>query len=289
MRGGSRFWVAALIALGAAGASSAACGHHAGGTGGQTTTSSGAGGDQATPDEADAANAGGDSSSSLGQLLSVADAIFSFDPTIDPTKSAAQNAAAIQANATAALAGCGTVTLNGTTITVSFGSPPGCKLESGVAVSGTVIVGVSTAGSTVTLSLTLQNLVAGGKSIAGTASFATTNGTTFALTANLTSGTATDTVSLTVTGSTSAFTIDGTSTAIQGTSTTSYTFKGVVWQPGQCYPQAGSIQVVKGKTSITLTFSSSTPATGQITVTAGKRSYPQKLPAYGTCPGDGGA
>jgi hypothetical protein len=224
----------------------------------------------------------------LGQLLSVADSMFSFDPTIDPTKSASANAASIAAKITAALGGCGTVKVSGATVTASFGAPPGCTLMSGVTVSGTVIAAVTTSGGTVTIALTLESLIAGGKALSGTASFATSNGTSFAVTTNLVSGTTTQTASLTVTGSSTAFVINGTASSIEGGVTTMFTFKSVVWQPGQCYPQAGSLEVAKGATTLTMTFSASTPSTGEVEVTAGKRSYPLTLPAYGSCGGDGG-
>jgi hypothetical protein len=42
--------------------------------------------------------------------------------------------------------------------------------------------------------------------------------------------------------------------------------------------------IKSGLLSETVTFSSSTPSTGQVMVTIGKKTSTATLPAYGTCP-----
>jgi hypothetical protein len=223
------------------------------------------------------------------QLITLADNLFDFDPTINPANTADQNASAIGADAQASLGGCGAVKVSGADVTVSFGAPPGCTLPDGTVVSGTVAVAVTQSGAITTVALTLDSVVVNDKSISGTASFATSNGSMFTVKANLTSGTQTDVADLTVTGATDSFTVSGTGTVTQSGSTTEITFNDMVVTKGECYATGGSMSITKGAITETITFSATTPDTGEVAITVGKRTTEMTLPAYGSCPSGGSA
>jgi hypothetical protein len=237
--------------------------------------------------EATVFNNGG-SSVTLNQQVSVlADELFDFDPTINPAGTADQNAAAIGANVMASLGTCGSVKVTGADVTVGFGAPPGCTLPDGTVISGTVDVAVTDAGGTATIALTLDDVVVNGASMAGTASFSTTNGTMFTVTTNLMSGTKTDVASLTITAGKSSFSVTGTATDTEAGVTTKLVLTGLTVTYGECYATAGTVEVTEGAISESYTFNAETPETGQVTLTIGKRSSTKTLPAYGSCPSAG--
>ena len=240
--------------------------------------------DALTPDERDVFDRGHESHQGVQQALALSDSLFQFDPTLDATKTAAENAAAIQAQATFELNGCGSVTLGGSTVTVSFGAAPGCTLRNGVQASGSASLSVTKATTTTTVALTFTNLVVNGTDLGGTASFGTTNGSTFTVTANLTSKGNSVTANLTITGAPGSTTIDGTASSVQAGKTSSLTFTQVVWSQGDCYPKAGSLKVTRGLVNQTITFLATTPATGSATLTWGRTTSTVQLPAYGNCP-----
>jgi hypothetical protein len=70
----------------------------AGGGGGDTDGGSDGGADQLDVDEQDTSTGGGDSANALVQLTVLADSLFDFDPTIDTTRTAAENAQGIEQN-----------------------------------------------------------------------------------------------------------------------------------------------------------------------------------------------
>jgi hypothetical protein len=267
----------------------AACGRaETGGAGGGSGGGSGNadGGDTLDADERGLYDHGSDTSVSSQTSLQLADSLFEFDPTIDPTKTAAQNAAAIQTQAKLQLGTCGTVSLSGTTVTVAFGAAPGCTLVNGTVASGSATLAVSASGSTTTIAMTFTSLVVNGKDLNGNLSFATTTGTTFAVTGSLTSSMNTATFDLTVTGTATAMTIDGTSSAMKSgaTASTTLTFTAVKLIHKDCYPSSGSIKLSKGLLNETLTFLSTTPTTGQAQLKVGLKTSTVTLPAYGKCP-----
>jgi hypothetical protein len=247
------------------------------------------GGDSFTAEERGAYDRGSDSHLTAQHLLGLADSLFSFDPTLDPSKTAEQNAAAIQAQATSQLAGCGKVTLNGTTVVVDFGAPPGCTLASGTKASGSISLAVTAAGASLTVTATFTTLVVNGKDLSGTATFATTNGTAFTVTLSLTSAGTTHASNLTVAGAGGSMTVDGTVSAKTGDVTLTLTFTKVVWVAGQCYPSSGTLRVSSGVLTETITFGAATPTTGQVQVTILKKTVTAQLPAYGSCPPKKGA
>ena len=138
--------------------------------------------------------------------------------------------------------------------------------------------------SSVSVGLTFASLVVNGADLGGTATFTTSNGTTFNITTNLTSKGNTLTANLTVTGTTTKMTIDGTVTSKNVDQTTALTFTSVIWPRGACYPNGGTAKLVKGAISETMTFDAMTPSTGKVKVMLGRITTTETLPAYGTCP-----
>lgn len=240
-----------------------------------------------TSDQNEAFSTGGSSLSVNQEMAVLANSLFDFDPTIDAGATPQANASAIGANIKSALDGCGTVSVSGASVTVAFGAPPGCTLSGGVSISGTVSVAVSQSSGTTTIALSLTSVVVDGKSLAGTASFATSSGSTFDVTTNLTSGTTTDTAQLTITGASGSFTVSGTAHEMQTGGTSTIVFDDVVVVNGECYATSGSMQITKGIVSETITFDAQTPTTGIASVTVGKHTVTQALPAYGSCPSGG--
>ncbi len=244
----------------------------------------GRGGDLLDSDEQDAFDRGGDSHLASQAALGLSDDLFQFDPTIDAAKTALENAASVRTNAMTQLNGCGSVTINMATVTISFGAAPGCTMKSGAQASGTVAIGITKTGSTTTLMVTFTQVVVNGTDLAGTASFSTTTGSAFATTFNLTSKGATVSGTVMVTGSVGSMSFDGTVMQTKGGTTTAATFTGVVWKKGDCYPSAGTVKISLGIINETVTFSATTPTTGEVQVKLGAKTSTVKLPAYGKCP-----
>lgn len=240
--------------------------------------------DELTGEERDAFERGTSSHMVVQQALDVSDTMFDFDPTLDVTRTAAENAGLIQAHATSQLGGCGTVSLNNAAVTVAFGQSPGCTLPSGKVVTGSISLGVSKQNATLSVMVTFSSLAVDGKDLTGTLAFSTTNNTTFDLVANLSSGSTTMNAKLTVVGATGSITADGTVTSTRSAGTTTLTFTQVYWKKGDCYPSDGSVKVAKGQVTQTYSFTSSTPTTGMVDLSLGRKSVQVALPAYGSCP-----
>jgi hypothetical protein len=149
------------------------------------------------------------------------------------------------------------------------------------------VADVTSAGGATTVSLTLTSVVVNGQALGGTASFETSNGSTFTVVADITSGSTTYDANLTVTGSKASLTISGTAKETTAAGPEIVTFDDVVVTPGQCYASAGSMTVVEGKLTETVTFEASTPATGAAELTLGKHTSQITLPSYGKCPSAG--
>jgi hypothetical protein len=240
--------------------------------------------DALTADELDSIRESGASTSSAHQTVVIADSLFDFDPTINPAATAEANATAVRDRVQSQLNGCGSVMLTGATVTVSFGAAPGCTLVNGVQASGSVSAAVTKVGATTTIALSFSSLVVNGKSLDGTASFATTTGSSFAVTAMLASGPDSLTANVTVTGASGSFTMSGTASGSRGGSNTAATFSNVTYRSGDCYPNGGAMTIMRGPVSLVVTFSGATATTGAVTVTQGRRSSTATLPAYGNCP-----
>ncbi len=222
---------------------------------------------------------GTSASTDLTLSLAVADSLFDFDPTLDPSMSAEANAALVAAFTEAGLAGCGTVMVTGASVRVDFGA--GCTLVTGVSASGAVTVALTKSGGTLTAALTFEMLVVDGRSLEGSATLSTTDGSSFTVSAML-SGTVQ--ANLMVVGTAGAMTIDGTATLTRAGTTTMLTFTSVVWRAGDCYPSSGTLTVGSGRLAQTITFTSASAASGSVTITQGRASREATLPAYGSCP-----
>jgi len=244
-----------------------------------------------TTDEQKTYDGGAPGANVIVSLAGAAEAMFNFDPTIIPSQSDTQNANFVASYVLTELgasadagAKCGSVTLNGTTVTASFGPAPGCTLPNGTTISGTIAVGISKSGSTITIAMTMTSaIVNNGPAMDGTVQLATTDGTTFTLSGNFTSGSTTySSTGLTFTGSPGVITIDG-NFSVGGDTSTTYTFTTLTWKVGDCYPNGGSLAIKSGLITMTVAFDSTTPTTGNVLVTIGKKSVTEKLPVYGTC------
>jgi hypothetical protein len=226
------------------------------------------------PEETSALRSGNDANQTQQQTLALADELFDFDPTLDPTRTALENAEAVSTRARAQLP-CAMVSLSGTTLTVNAATA--CTTPNGVTFSGSFTAAISKTGSSLTVTLTFTSVVIGSTTVDGTTTLVTSNGSTFQVTYALTKAGTAVSGTLTAVGAPGQITVDG--TLVSGSNTVTMT--GVLWKKGACYPSAGSISVTQGRVVTTYTFSSSTPSTGTVTTGRGRTA---QLPAYGSCP-----
>lgn len=243
----------------------------------------GAAQDLPTADEQDTASRGTKGVNASQQLLVLADSFFAFDPTLDVAKTAEENATAIQARTTSS---CASVSVSGATVTVSM-PPPGCIPSSRLTAQGTFNLTVQRTPSPASLSVMLgmTEAVVNGTSYAGTVDFVTSNATTFTVASDFTAADITYQSNLTVTGGPDMMTVDGTLSQGTGTTLTSYTFTGLTYHAGDCYPSGGTVAVKKGVITTTMTFTAQTARFGEVTVTSGRKTWTAMLPAYGeSCP-----
>lgn len=222
--------------------------------------------------------------SATTDMLATADSFFDFDPVLDPAKTAEANAQAVSATISTKAGACVTAMVSGATVTANFGAPPGCTLSNGLTLSGSVSLAVTKASGALTVAMTFTSFTVDGTSLTGTASFLTSNGSTFQVTANLVAGGNTVTANVSVTGQPAAFLLDGTTSITEGGKVTKLDFAKVSAAAGQCYAKGGAMTVTKGSLVSTVTFDAQTPSTGKVKVTQGRRSYTATLPAYGKCP-----
>jgi len=232
----------------------------------------------------------------LLELAEVADSFFQFDPTLDPTQTDSQNASLIADHVTQNLGAsgdggalCGSVSVSGTTVTADFGSLPGCTLANGAVISGTIAVTVTKTGSSLAVAFQFTNATVNGTALGGSATFTTSDGSSFTLNANVTWGTSSfGANAFTVSGASGSITLNGTITN-GGDAQSSLTFASVVWKLGDCYPDAGTLTIDKGIVTETMTFDAQSATSGQVVVTIGKKSVNTLLPTYGKCgKGDAG-
>jgi hypothetical protein len=237
-----------------------------------------------SPEEAAAFDRSGRHTSTAQAIGELADGLFSFDPTIDVHADSRTNAMNIKSNLLTELAGCGTVTLNGSALSVDFGQ--GCRLKH-ITVSGALTASVSApAMGTVQVLLGFAQFTVDGRSLNGMASFSTTTGTGFAVTMSLmiNNDDVNTTSSFTINGANGSFTMNGPMTVSAGGSTTLLQLNNVAYQAGDCYPSGGSLTVTSGLITETITFTSASASSGVVTVMYARRSGTKTLPAYGSCP-----
>ncbi len=225
---------------------------------------------------------GASSSVEVLEALAVSDALFAFDPTLDPRMSAEANAMAIAAHVEAGMDGCASAEVTGTSVTVSFAS--GCVLRTGLTAAGSVSVVVGRTGANLDVDVTFDALALGSHALDGTASFRTTDGSTLDVVLLLTGASGSVSTDLTVVGTSGAMEIDGTATVTREGTTTTLAFGSIVWALGDCYPSSGSMTVSSGRVSQSVAFTSATPSTGTVSITQGRTTRDATLPSYGTCP-----
>lgn len=225
-------------------------------------------------EEASALRGGHDANQAQQQSLALADELFDFDPTLDPTKTAQQNADAVYTRATTQLP-CAMVMQSGTTLTVTASTP--CTSPNGVTFSGSFTAAIVKSGNELTVTLSWSNVVIGDTTLNGTTTLVTSNGSTFQVTYALMKNGASVSGTITAVGAPGQITVDGT----LANGTTNATMTGVLWKKGDCYPSAGSITVTQGRVTTTYTFSSATASTGTVSTGRGRTA---QLPAYGSCP-----
>jgi hypothetical protein len=264
----------------------------------------GGAGPDISPDDVDlpgeAANAAdrGSSTTAATQAKATTELFVHEDPTLDTAKTAAQNAQAVADQVKASVSACASAAVTHTSgdvaVAVSFGSD--CSIQ-GVTFSGDVSASVSTAGGGVTVAFTFTNLVVNGNTLNGTASEATKDGTTFTSNIALTVGAAKVTYkgALKLDAGLTSVTIDGTGTYQNGSGPSSaFTSTGVHHVFSACYADAGTLTFTQPTTTKTgktvnlqnsVTFSSTTPSTGQASVKIGSAAATTvTLPPYGSCP-----
>jgi hypothetical protein len=313
MKTASRTFLSTLFLLGLAACSSSANDSPAGAApdaaGADGALASDDAGPDADPDDIDIPVATSDTATrgtaptSISDTKSVRELFVQEDPTIDPTKTAAQNADAIVAQLQSVLGGDGggcagaqiTHATGSVVVSVSFGA--GCTVPSlGLTVAGSASASVSVAAGTATIAFTFTNLAVNGRTINGTASESTNNGTTYASQINVTDGAQDITFDGTEVpdSSNQGMTLSGTGTYQDGSAAAlDFTAAGVHLTFGACYADAGTLsfqQTVRNKRDAavsvteTITFESTTPTTGQAEVTVEGQTSTTTLPAYGSCP-----
>jgi hypothetical protein len=255
------------------------------------------GNDSGDPIDTDAEVAATAQHGSIGGMIGSAKGVSSLfvaeDPTLDPSKSAGQNAGAIAAQLMNAVGSCGGVMyITGQVmVSVNFGS--GCSLSPLGTLSGSVTATVSTLNG-VTVLLTFTNLTVDGQTLNGTLSLATADGTTFTYRANLNDGSLKVRFdgTLALDGA-DGVTADGTGSIDTGATPIDLTLTGVHHKFGGCYADAGTISESKTVRSLkgnmvmvteSIAFNAQTPATGMATITVGSVSKTTTLQSYGNCP-----
>lgn len=235
----------------------------------------------------------GSISGMIGSAKGISSLFVAEDPTLDPSKSAGQNAGAIAARLMSSTGGCGSVmyVTGQVMVTVNFGA--GCSLSPLGTLSGSVSAKVTSMNG-VTVLLTFSNLTVDGQTLNGTLSLATSDGTTFTYRANLNDGSVKalfdGTLALDGAGGVTAA---GTGSIDTGATPIDLTITGVHHELGGCYADAGTITESKTVRSLkgnmvtiseSIAFSTQTPATGMATITVGTVSKTTTLPSYGNCP-----
>lgn len=245
----------------------------------------------------------GTSTTSLTNTKAVTELFVQEDPTINPTETAGQNADAIAAQLAEKLGGdgggCAAAQISHTsgaiTVAVSFGTA--CSVPSlGLTISGSASAEVSKLAGNITIAFTFANLDVNGLTINGTASESTSDGTTYASHVDLMESThhVVFTGTAALDANDAGVTLNGSGTYQDGvapqmtfqTTNVHHTF-------GACYADAGTLAFQKSVTTKrdaqvseteTITFSSTTPSTGQAEISIGGTMSVQTLPAYGGCP-----
>lgn len=178
---------------------------------------------------------------------------------------------------------CADVASSAGMVSVDFGA--GCDVN-GHTVSGAFTVGLTRTDGEAAFTLTLSDLSSGGRAVDGTvhasggagtlsadATLTVSEGT--ALTEHLFAGTAVPDAA--------GVTLDGTAHRDDGALARDLAFTGLYVAYGDCYPSAGQVAVdATGQPTTTITFSTATPTTGEVSVQVGR--LPAQTVTLPACP-----
>jgi hypothetical protein len=270
-----------------------------------TLAACGTSGTTDTVDPTSEAPVGGHTAASATTATSakgVSELFVQEDPTLDVTASAAQNAQDVQTQVQGKLStSCpgASVQLDAATatVTVDFGSS--CTLPNLGAVSGSVSAAISKPGARqVQVAFTFSALQVNGLDVAGTLTASTSDDASFTVNSNLTGNADTlvlNGATFTLDSGGGGATLSGSATLTTATMPTPETlkFNAVHHTFGACYADSGSIAITKTATTRgghsigvteTVTFSSTTPTTGQAELSVGSAApIPITLPTHGAC------
>jgi hypothetical protein len=241
----------------------------------------------------------GSAPDSLSTSKALSSLFVKEDPTLNLSLTAAQNADAVAAQLATSvmISTCANASITHTTgtlgVMLSFGT--GCTLPNIGSISGAANATIAKVAGTITVALTLTNITVNGVTVNGTVALSTSDATTFSFVMHL--STSAQQVSFNGTAVLDAdgkgVTLDGTGTSTKAGLSLSFTMAGVHHELSACYADAGTMTVTKptrNKRDMTLTleetitFSSTTPTTGMVTVTILGVSTPATLPTTATCP-----
>lgn len=181
---------------------------------------------------------------------------------------------------------CLQIELLGTTLTLDFGT--GCTLH-GTTYSGEVMVQAASQNSTLGFDLTLTSFSNSQATYDGTASFDAGPGQT-ATTLDLMISQAGQSKQLDYVGQSSADaqgqSYTGSGSIDEGGVVRGFDAQGLHHSVADCYPDAGTLVLSSaGTPDITVTFSATTPTTGEVSVQVGRLpAQTYALPSYGQCP-----
>jgi len=177
-------------------------------------------------------------------------------------------------------------TVTSASVTASFDDT--CSLEQyGINLSGSIAVSISVENTEITTNFTFTNLsVDGSKPINGTVSIKKTGTNVLETDLNLTVETETITFKGSATVNTNDIVTSGTGSYkdTKDNVNVTVTYTDLKWAYADCYPSGGTIVVSDGKITATITFSSNSASSGDVTVKVGAVEKTIKLDSYGSCP-----
>ncbi|AKF06916.1 hypothetical protein DB32_004065 [Sandaracinus amylolyticus] len=251
---------------------------------------------------------GGEGLLATALVFDVVDALGELG-TLVPTSAVETVAGNIHGSALRVVSTCGTVTLDGTTVSATIQgqgcelpppedpeAPPPVWIAPGGATAGSMEIVASRDGEDLVLTLTLDDLLVHDRTLDGTTTLRTADGFEWnvALDLDVTGGAEAVHVSsdATLSPTTTSRTIDGAITVEGTTVTTTYDAREVEWARDACYPDNGALwfdDVAERETRVT--FDDESATSGVVTV-----SFPATvempdpvdmsatLPVYGECP-----
>lgn len=215
---------------------------------------------------------------------------------VDASKSAVENADAIAAQLTSKVSGCASAMVShgagSVSVSVNFGS--GCSVAGYGTVAGSFVLTVSKDGA-LGLAFAFSSFSVNGVTVNGTLSASTSDGKSYNLATDLqaSAGALKGSGTATLDAGGKGLSLTGTGLMITGSVSVPYDTTGLHHLFGGCYADAGTVAVTETITpkvggpktvQTVMTFLSTTPSTGQVTVTTAGKTSQKTLPAYGACP-----